>query len=811
MLVVVLALLAASPEQSFEPAGQVVRAPGFAGDVSVASSGMLSLVVWRADGRWGVSRSAIYAGRVNAAGQALDAEGLLVSAPFGVAPSVAWLNAAGAFVVVWQDNDDTFLRLVRVDGTFHPSTLTPRRVGSGRRPFVSANDLRFLVTAESSTPVMWRFSAPATQLDAMPVALSPNGLSWASAVRGAVMPVDRAMVSWVEGMSLMASVVSLDPAGPGPLSLPALLSSPVALTLQGLQANGSDALVAFRTHDNPTTPLLSTMRFSAGARAPPEAWDAGTSPIDNAELSVLGTGDVALLATLESGDAVGWLLSDAGAQGVGVVETSANRVTTSRLGARELVAMTGAPGVTAHLATQQLVPVTAPVPLGNSRGGHQAARVAAWAQGYVASWSRLTSDADLVTWRTSATGVAAPAADLVLASSRYAEPSLISYSGGVAWLVDSTTLRVMSASGVWADRVLPKSLDYGSIATDREGRLVGVGVNYTGPVREGWALRLEADGGVTERLVFPDGSPKPYRSRVAFARDGSGGLVISNWSEQVWANRLTSDLVPLDDAGFVLSPPTSVGALGGQVVADTEGGYLVFSTNYNDVQVRRLSGTVVSAVQPVVLGAWDLSSVAEVPEGALVVATSRATADVVAVLVKVVGGAITVSAPVTVATGGEATNGAAVAVRPDGFCFVYGRVDLDAGVATTRYQVWSSLAGSVCSQSWQCASGRCVSGLCGADAGVIITPIDGGVPIDGGFFEDAGMAPDGGLDVDAGTLQDAGVEVDAGADVDGGLTADAGFADDPNRRTYRAGCDCQQAGGLSSLVLAVVLARRRRR
>lgn len=707
----------------------------------------------------------------------------------------------------WEDNDVTFLRLVRVDGTFHPATLTPQRVGPGRRPFVTANDLSFMVTAESSTPVMWRFSTPAAQVDAMPVALSATAIPWGSAVRGAAVPVDRAMVTWVEGMSLMASVVSLDSAGAAPLSLPVLLTAPARLTVEGLEPLGGQAVVAYRTHDG-LTPLLSTMQFtSAGATAPPEPHDAGSSPIDNAELSRLGNGALGLLATLESGAAVGWAVLDAGVFDLGVVATGVNRATTASLGALELVAMTSSAGVTAHLATRELVGVTAPVQLGNSRGAHQSARVAPWAQGYVAGWSRLTSDADLVTWRTSATGAAAPAADLVLASSRYAEPSLVSYAGGVALLADERTLRVMDSSGTWGpDRVLPKSLNYGSIATDRAGRLVGVGVHYTGDIREGWALRLEPDGGVTERLIFPRGSPKPYHSRVAFARDGGGALVVSSWDQQVWANRLTSDLVPLDDAGVVLAPPTAVGSLGAQSVADTEGGYLVFSTNDSDVEVRRLNGLAVTPSQTVLPGEWDLASVAEVPEGALVVASSRASADVVAVLVTVVEGAIVVSAPVTVASGGSATNGAAVAVRPDGFCFVYGRLDLDAGVATTRSQVWSSLPGSVCSQSWQCASGRCVSGLCGADAGVIITPTDGGVPFDGGQLEDAGSEPA----TDAGQAEDAGLAVDAGRVLDAGAEADGGLPDQ-NRRAFRAGCDCQQAGGLSSLVLAVALARRRRR
>lgn len=804
-----MAVLAVGSEQSFEPAGPIVRAPGFAGDVAVASSGSLTLVVWAAHGRWGVGRSTIHAGRVNAAGQALDPEGLLVSGSFGSAPAVAWLNAENAFVVVWEDNDETFLRLVRVDGTFHPSTSTPLRVGAGRRPFVTSSDQRFVVTAESSRPAMWRFVSPATQLDAMPVALSPNGIAWASAVRGTYVAPDRVMVSWVEGMSLMASVVALNPAGPSPLNLPVLLTSAAPVTLEGLQPLAGGAVAALRTPDG-----LSTMAFTVSTRAPPQPYDAGPSAIQSVGLSLLGNGAVALFATVDSsGDTVGWLLSDAGTQSPGVVETGANRVATSTLGFLELVSMTGTAGVTSHLATPQLLAVTAPVALGNSRGGHQSTRVAPWAQGYVASWARLTADADLVTWRASTDGGLAPAADVVAPSSRYAEPTLVSYAGGVALLADPTTLRLMDSTGTWApDRTLPKALNYGSLTTDRLGRLVGVGVHYTGSIREGWALRLEADGGVTERLIFPDGSPKPYHARAAFARDGSGGLVVTSWSEQVWATRLTPELVALDDAGFLLAPATAVGALGAQVVADTEGGYLVVSTNYNDVEVRRLNGLTVSASQPVLQGAWDLSSVAEVPEGALVVATARDTADVTAVLVKVVGGAISVAAPVTVATGGEPTNSAAVAVRPDGFCFVYGRLDVGAGVATSRYQVWSSLPGSPCSQSWQCASGRCVSGLCGADGGVVITPIDGGVPIDGGLLEDAGAENDAGSGTDAGPATDAGLGTDAGLAVDAGATVDGGVdaGDDATRHSYRAGCDCQQAGGLSSLVLALVLARRRR-
>ena len=227
MLGVVLSLLLAAPEQSFEPAGPIARAPGYTADLSVASSGSLALAVWVAGGRWGVGGNSIYAGRVDAAGQALDREGLLISARSGSAPSAAWLASENAFIVAWEDEGQVFVRLVGASGAFHPSTLMPLRLGPGRRPFVTAANPHFMVTAESSVPVMWRFLAPATQLDLTPVALSAHALSSGTAVRGAAMSGNLAMVSWLEGMSLMASVVSIDPAGPAPTSLPVLITSPV--------------------------------------------------------------------------------------------------------------------------------------------------------------------------------------------------------------------------------------------------------------------------------------------------------------------------------------------------------------------------------------------------------------------------------------------------------------------------------------------------------------------------------------------------------------------------------------------------------
>lgn len=770
-------LAAAVPELGFEPAGPVVRAPGSTSGVMLASGADVTLAVWEAHGRLGVSRPVVFAGRLDSTGASLDPEGLRISPRFGAAPHVAYLPQPRAFAVVWEDEGDTWLRLVSPDGRAHPATEPPLRVGVGRRPFVTATMTGFLVTAEAGTPVAWRFGLPARQLDASPLVLG-GSVSWATPVRAVAAAADGAIIVWPSGLTLHAVWMSMNLAGPPLRNVGPLVTAGGQVTLDGLVDLGPMALAVWRQEDTRET-TVHTRHFDPNNLEAPGGLDAGAAEVD--AFAVPGDG-YAVVTTAGSGSAAAFVVSDAGAVAVQRVADRANRVAgvvadPTLPAPVHLVQTSWNEGVLARTASLALVPIGAEVQLGNARGAHLRAQVAAVPTGFVNVWHRLTGDAELVVWRSFLDGGAATSPELVMPSSRFDEPALQATAGGAALLVEGR-LRLLGSELTWGPPVaLPRALDYAALSADRSGQLVVVGsVPREVNTYEARALRYLHDGGVTERLVLPRSPRKPLHPRLAFARDGGGALVLINPNELVWANRLSADLTPLDDAGF---PVTTTRAAGARVASDPEDGYVVVSSNGADVEARRVTAAGVTPPLQVLPGPWDVWSVEELPTGVLVVGSSRATGEVVAVEVAVQSGAMRVGVPVRVGEPGEPTHGARAAIGPGGLSFVYGRVDRDAGVATTRYQVWPFATGAACTQRWECGRGDCVANHCDLGA------LDAGEP-------------------------DAGAQAPGGPDAGGAPTGEPGEGERTPGR-YRAGCDCQEVGGASMLWLAALLTGRRRR
>lgn len=208
MPLLLLLTLAATPEVQFEPAGGVGLALGVTYRARVASGPVMSLVVWESGGRIGIRAGSVHAARFDPANLGLDPEGILISAPLGSNPAVAWQNDLGVWVVVYEFENEVFLRLVRTDGTFHQSTLAPRRLGIGRAPKVASVSMGYVVTAEDVQPVLWRFALPTTQLDPSGLRFGSGPLAWGSTVGiTASQPTVTSMV-WQSQQALSASTLA---------------------------------------------------------------------------------------------------------------------------------------------------------------------------------------------------------------------------------------------------------------------------------------------------------------------------------------------------------------------------------------------------------------------------------------------------------------------------------------------------------------------------------------------------------------------------------------------------------------------------
>ena len=851
VLGVLLLALAASPELPFDQPGPRVVAPGQTYEVTsaVAPGFFTSLVVWMAQGRMGIEKPSIYASRVQPSGNVDDPEGLLISQPFGRDPSVAWVPSMNAWVVAWELNGETFLRVVQLDGSFHAATAAPVNLGQGRAPSVIANSAGYFVTAEALTPKVWSVQQPATPFLSAP--LSATGVRYGTPVRGfeTVGTTSALQTSWVEGTSLVSAKVTTA-MGLNVNTYTVHLVSPLRVDLDAV-VGGTVGRAVYRVSDGGST-SVEVMRLDLSTRV---VLDAGTVHTDFATMAELGDGTFALTSTQTDGRGLGWrVFTDGGFTGLGTVANGASRLSVasfSMTSSTLLLWSTSNNGVLAQPASLSLAPAGQLVQLSLSPASDRFAQVAAWNGGTVAVWQRLTSvEAQHVVWRVFPDGGHAAAFDLADTTSRLDVPSMTSFSGGVA-LLTNQRLRRMDSAGTWGQPItISRPLSSGTLTTDRAGRLVVLGVQFVGFEEEVWALRHEQNGTVTERLIFPVTSPKPERPRLAISRDGGAGLAVINPTQEVWGTRLSSDLVARDDGGFRISGAVSMDPF---VVSDDQGGFFVVYNDSNNVLARRVFDTSVSAATTLLVGEWDVGSVIEVPGGAAVVATSRATAELVTLYLTVEPAGGLGSSVQSIVSGGSFTNGAGLAVGQDSLTWVFGRYDADAGAATTRSVVASRATGAACQWGWQCVSGLCTSGACrlapdggpvvdaGVDAGAGVPDagagvdagsgvpdagagVDAGTAVDAGAAVDAGGAIDSGF-IDAGAQFDAGVEdagvVEADAGVDGG-SHDAGMADagepdaGPRQRdaaSYRAGCDCQAGAGpwLISALLVMVSARRRRR
>lgn len=852
-----LLTLAATPELPFEPAGTRVLAAGQTYDVTAAASPTtpVSLVVWTAMGRMGVDVSSIYAARVEPGGIVDDPEGLLISEPFGRDPSVAWLPSLNAWVVAWEFDGVTFVRVVQLDGSFHPGTIAPVNLGEGRAPQLLAANGGYFVTAEASSPRVRWVQPPALVSAERTLATPP--LRYATPVRGFnfAPPGPNLMTTWVDGATLWTQMVT---GMSGTLAvLPAVGRSvpPLRVDLDGVVGTAAGRGYAlYRVSDGGISSLYVTRLDDPNPT--PLSLDAGAFVTDNAALAELADGTFVVTSTQVDGRGLGWwLFTDGGFVGLGTVANGTSRVAVSAfgppVGGALLLSATYNDGVVAQPVSSSLVPTGAPAQLSQSRAGHRFSQVAPWRGGAIAVWQRLTTlDATHVVWRVLPDGGHAAAPDLELAASRLDSPSVTAQNGGVA-LLSGGSLHLLDSAGAWAPpRTLPRPLTTGQVTTDRIGRVVVVGMQQQLGDEEAWALRLEASGAFTERLLFPLASPKPNRPRLALSRDGGFGLAVINPAQEVWATRLTSDLGARDDGGFRVSGRTSVDPF---VVSDEVGGFLVVYTDGFNVLVRRVVDAAAGAETLLLGGDWDVGSVLEVPGGAVVSATSRANGELVTLFLTVDGSGSVTSSTQPIIGAGTPTNSAGLAIGEDSLTWVFGRHEADAGAATSRSVTASRAAGAPCQSGWQCVSGVCSGlGICRpvpvpTDGGLIV---DAGASVDGGSVDagsadagsvdagavdagavDAGASLDSGVTMDAGEpadagVEDAGVQLDAGVEDAGALDAavvsdagvmDAGAADAGGARrgeaSYRAGCDCQSGSGpwLISAVMVMVIARRRRR
>lgn len=812
-----LLALAATPELQLEPAGPVALALGQTFRVRAASGPATTLVVWESGGRLGIRAGSVHAARFDPlANTLLDPEGLLLSAPLGSNPAVAWQNDLGVWLVVYEFDTDVWLRLVRPDGTFHPATAAPLRVGPGRAPKVASVSMGYVVTAEAVQPVLWRFTLATTRLDATAVRLSQSTLPWESTVAVAAQG-DTSWVFWQAQQSLFQTSVPL-------LGAPAtpFVVATGGYTLDAVASVSSVLVASARVTTDAGVDVPQLVLVSGSA--PPRLLTL-PAPGSTTETSVTTgvAGEAYVTSVQEGGGATFWKYVDGGAfelvpSFVGSANGAAVGFSTAAGGMTAWSTFND--GVFARKGPLEAGPAAGRRQVGLARGGHANATVVSWDEGDVAVW-QVVGGVPPSAYATNVARVilgdagvrAMRAVDHVV--SRFDDVSAASVGSEYA-VLSGTQLHVVGGAGVVLQ--LSPGLLYPRVTTDRSGRFLVTAMVQVGTEEEARVYRRDAGAsGFSSHLLFPTTSAQPVRPRLAFDRAGTSGLAIINPAEELWGTRLTSDLVARDDGGFLITSATSAYP---EVVADEAGGFFVLSTDYDNVWVRRVVDAGLVDERMILSGFWDLGSVTEVPGGALAMATSRTTGDVVAVTLSLDGGVV-VAHQQTIAAGLPHTNHAAAAVATDHVTFVFGRYDVDAGAPTTRFIQWPRGGpGATCRESWECRlMATCSSGICVvpvADASVEVDP-DGGTDasVDAGAVGDAGV--DAGLTlVDAGTgdagAPDSGVEdagtIDAGV-IDGGSPGDGGVPSTEHQ--YRAGCDCQQTGGAPMVMLGALLLRWRRR
>ncbi|MBM4778682.1 MAG: hypothetical protein GQE15_13345 [Archangiaceae bacterium] len=825
-----LLALAATPELQLEPAGPVTLALGQTFRARAAAGPATTLVVWESGGRLGIRAGSVHAARFDpAANTLLDPEGLLVSAPLGSNPAVAWQNDLGVWLVVYEFDTDVWLRLVRPDGTFHPATSTPLRVGPGRAPRVASVSMGYVVTAEAVQPVVWRFALATTRLDASAVRLSQSALPWESTVAVSGFQTDVSSAFWVTQQTLFRATVPLL----GAPSVPAGVLNG-ARTLDGVVAVTPGFVVATRLATDAGLLVPQLVVVSDGASPQLVTLPIAESSVETSVTQGVA-GEAYAVSVQEGAGARFWKYVDGGA-----FELSPSIVFSANAAAVAFHPAMGSmsawstfnDGVFARKGPLEAGPAASSRQLGFARGGHANASVASWAGGDVAVWqvvggSPPSVNATNVARHILGDGGVEPMRAVAHAVTRFDDVSVA--AAGREYGVLSGTRLYVNTVGTSTFLPLAPGLLYPRVTTDRSGRLLVTGMLQVGVEEEAWVFRRDAGAtAFSQQQLFPAASPQPLRPRLALDRAGTSGLAIINPAEELWGTRLTADLVARDDGGFLITNATSAYP---ELVADEAGGFLVLSTDYDNVWVRRVVDGGLADERMILTGFWDLGSVIEVPGGALAMATSRTTGDAVAVTLSLDGGVV-VARQQTVAAGLPHTNHAAAAVADDHVTFVFGRYDVDAGAPTTRFIQWPRGGpGATCRESWECRlMATCTFGICVvplSDAGVEVDP-DGGTDagVDAGAMEDAGAVGDAGVDagltvVDAGTgdagAPDSGVE-DAGTIDAGVMLEDAGVIDGgspgdgvPTEHQYRAGCDCQQTGGAPVVLLGVLLLWWRRR
>lgn len=800
-----LLVLAAGPERELEPAGPVARAFGATYDVSVASDGTGFFVAWTANGRMNLWDDVVYGARVTAQGQVLDREGLRLSGAGASRPQVAWFADANVWVVTVQTEAGTELRLRRPDGTAHPATATTPLLlplaRSAHLAFVVPGEC--LVTAENGRPVFWRLTAQGTLVSPMATEVSADGVPWGATVLAATLPSGVPVIAWTTDFELRAAIVSF--AGvPTMTSLPVLRTATDRIALDALVHQGPTVLAAVRRTDGM---VVSPELISLTAAGAGTVWPVVAPVGPNAERLVVSPvgGGLVIGVFREERVLLGSFSVGAASQTVGTMLSGFNSIGVWATPSTMVVA-----GGSWHEGTrfQRLDPTLGlldpmPVQLDLARGGHRNSLAAPLGSGFVHVALRLTDWADLVVRRTDGAGLVSSPPDLVQASSRFERPQLLERRGRVGLLTGDGLLT--TTGGSWTSVPEPAfGLAYRGLGVDRDGRFLWAGVESVSPGRyRGWAQRPEADGGVTQTLLFPESTLKPLFPRIAFRRDGGEGVVVISAQDRFIATRLSPDLQALDDGGFTVGDSSSLRewSLG----TDPEDGFLLLSSQDDRVLVRRLVGTTTSMPREVVQGRFHVSDVSETPEGVLLTLSNQDTGALEARFLGVQGGVITVGpARVLVPASASFTNQPGVAWTPSATMFTYGRVDLDAGASTARYQRWDAVGpGGVCLESWECGLRRCVAGRCEGvpDGGSVVVDagVDGGAPDSGVVEVDGGSEPDGGR-----------VGVDGGGADDAGLGLDDGPAGGNGERSLGIGCDCSHVEGSLLWALGVLGLRRRR-
>lgn len=770
MVTLLLALLLAAPELSFEGPGPMARALGQTSSVAADSSGTTWLVAWEAPGRLGVERPVVMATRVSGAGQVLDPSGIQLSSPFGSAPSVSWIASEGGWIVTWETDGESLLRLVRPDGSRTP-VLT---LGSGRSPASMPATGGFMVLAEAGAPALWRVQSPLQLLDTNAQTIPSQPLPWATPVRGD--PAGR--VLWAEAGTLWLSTATLAAGfGGQPVGL-----HPAA-RLDGLVSEGDATRFIFRAAP---TAAFETAVFVPGQ--PVQATPLVDAGIPSRAHASGGLTDDATALTLvfENGRAWAHLARDGGVS-AGQPLMVPGFVYDARLSAGAsgflLSAATANDGLLVQRRLGDLAPLDlVPIQASTSPGGHAAQLVAAHGPTALFAYHRLTADAELVVRRTDAVGTPIGGPELVVASSRVARPRLLTLGASTALFVGNA-LRLSSGPGLWSPpRPLSPALDYVGLSGDATGRLVVSGLLFVaGGEYEGWALREEPDGGLSQHLLFPVSGPKPQWPQLAFQPDGGEALAICNTSERVYATRLTGALDVLGTAAVELFPATAINA---SVVSDALDGFVIVYTDYNSIYARRVVQGVAGPHRLLAEGSFEIGPALSFRGMVLVPSVNRESGALAVSTLAIRAGDLELLPGVElVAPSSAVTSSPTLAAMARGLAVTYGRLELDAGVPTTRYQFLTPLGpGSPCVVDWQC-DGRCAAGRC------ISTGGDAGLQLDAGDTDGGANEPGDG---------------DAGA-------ATPGDALERFGRTYRAGCDCAHGGLDPGMMLLALLARRRRR